>query len=107
MNADQLYLSKLINKEEDYDIKNLEILIKKVEIVKDTMELIVYLESSNLINKELIERINIILSEYFNEFKVLLKITYNISGSNEEKLNFYILIYIYRKLAFGKIQQHL
>ncbi len=89
MNADQLYLSKLINKEEDYDIKNLEILIKKVEIVKDTMELIVYLESSNLINKELIERINIILSEYFNEFKVLLKITYNISGSNEEKLNFY------------------
>ncbi|MDR7856231.1 PolC-type DNA polymerase III [Tissierella sp.] len=89
MNTNQLYLSQLITSEEDNDIKSLEILIKKVEIMKDTMELIIYLESISLINEEMIIRINNLFSDYFNEFKILVKFKYNVSGSYEEKLIFY------------------
>lgn len=50
MNNNRLYLSQLITKKEFNDIRDLEIIINKIEIIKKTMSLIVHLESFNLIN---------------------------------------------------------
>ncbi|WP_313756530.1 PolC-type DNA polymerase III [Tissierella sp.] len=89
MNNNRLYLSQLITKEEFNDIKDLEVIINKIEIIKKTMSLIVYLESSNLINNVMAVKINKILKEKFTEFQIVIRIQYNITGNTEEKIRFY------------------
>ncbi len=88
MKNNQIYLSQFINKELE-DIKDLSIVINRIEIYKKSMTLILYLESSNLINNEIINKINKIFKNKFTEFIVKVKIKYIISGSSEDKIRFY------------------
>lgn len=84
------YLCQLITNEEiNHHIKSFEIIVSKVEIFKDTMKLIVCLETSKLINKEVYDKINKFFNHSFSGFNTQIKFKYNISGSIEEKILFY------------------
>ena len=48
MNNNRLYLSQLITKKEFNDIRDLEIIINKIEIIKKTMSLICLLYTSSV-----------------------------------------------------------
>ncbi|WP_353095271.1 PolC-type DNA polymerase III [Tissierella praeacuta] len=89
MKNDGLYLSQLIIEEGFNEIKDLEIVINKIKLIKKTMSLIIYLESSKLINNVIADKINKIFKDKFAEFQILIKIQYNIKGNIEEKIKFY------------------
>ncbi|MEY8415789.1 PolC-type DNA polymerase III [Tissierella praeacuta] len=89
MNNNRLYLSQLITKKEFNDIRDLEIIISKIEIIKKTMSLIVHLESFNLINNVMASKINKFFKDKFTGFQIVIRIQYNITGNTEEKIRFY------------------
>ena len=89
MNKNLLYLSELVKSGEIDDIKDNGIIINRVEITKNTMELIIYIKSSNLINEALKERLYKVLNKYFSEFKTRLRIRYNFKGTIDDKIKFY------------------
>jgi DNA polymerase-3 subunit alpha (Gram-positive type) len=89
MNISKLNLNELIKDEKYKNIKNLDISIKRVEIVKSKMDLIIYLETEKIIKE--IEYIDIsrMFNELFKEFKSDIQVKYNIEGTHVEKLKFY------------------
>lgn len=89
MKNDRLYLSQLIINKEFKEIRDLGIIINKIDIFKKTMKLIIYLESSHLINKDLSNKINKIFRDKFTEFQIIIKLKYNIVGTIEDKIKFY------------------
>ncbi len=89
MKNDQLYLSQLFTKEKLGDVIDLQILIKKIEILKKRMTLVVYLQSTNLIDSIASDKINRLFKDKFAEFKIEIKFQYNIDGNIEDKIKFY------------------
>lgn len=89
MSISKLNLNELIKDEKYKNIKNLDISIKRVEIVKSKMDLIIYLETEKIIKE--IEYIDItkMFNELFKEFKSDIQVKYNIKGTHVEKLKFY------------------
>ncbi len=89
MKNNQLYLSEFITKEGLEDIRNLKIIINKIQILKKTMTLIVHLESPTLINNIISNKINRVFKDKFTQFKVQIRFRYNVIGSTEDKIKFY------------------
>lgn len=90
MNKGQLLLSKLLEHKECENIRNKEILVNKVEVFKESMELIIQLNSSKLVKGEDFEKILKFFQNLFNDFTVFIKFKYNILGDNKYKLDFYM-----------------
>lgn len=89
MKIDQLYLSQFVENEEIEYIGDLGIVINKIEILKETMTLVLYLESSVLITKTISDKIYKLFTTKFSIFKILIKIRYNIKGEISDKIEFY------------------
>lgn len=82
-------LISVISKEEFNWIKNFNIEITKVMIIKEAMELKIHFETSNLIMDKDLNSIKKIFGKVFIEFKIEIKLKYNIRGTSKEKIIFY------------------
>lgn len=89
MSKGSLCFKELIKDEKYNNVKDLDISIKKVEIVKNKMDLLIYLESTNIIKEIEYIDINNMFNEMFEEFKADIRIRYKIEGINIEKIKFY------------------
>lgn len=89
MTKDKLNLKDLITEKEYENIKELNIYIKKVELIKNKMDLTILLESEKLIKQTEYKDINNIFNKRFEDFNNNVQINYNIEGSAVEKLKFY------------------
>ena len=89
MEKNKIYISQLIKKEEVNEIDSIGITINKVEIIKSTMDLIISMESSSLVNDNLFHKLQSVISKKFVDFNTTLKFNYNITGSITDKIKFY------------------
>lgn len=89
MKNGQLYLSRLFANKNYNDINDLEIIINKIEILKEKMTLVVYLQSPSIINEIITNKIYKIFKDKFIDFEVVINFKYNIIGSMEENISLY------------------
>lgn len=89
MNKEQILLSNLIKDESFNDMENKEIMVDKVELLKEKMNLIVNIISSNIVKEKDFEKIQGFLQNLFPDFTIYLKVKYNVLGDEEYKFNFY------------------
>lgn len=89
MSKRELYLSEVLSKELSDEFKGNDPKIYKVEINKRNMELFLYISADNLIDDSLQNRICEDIKRRFPDFKVKIKIHYEINGTVEDKLKFY------------------
>ncbi len=79
-----------LSSKEDYDkIEKYNIEIKSIIVIKESMDLQIYFESSTLISNKDFNNINKIFQNILGEFKVMCKIKYKVEGTSKDKIKFY------------------
>lgn len=79
-----------LNIDKEYThLKKLDLVISKVEVVKEKMDLNVYLTSNRIVEYLDLELISKMFNEIFKEFNVKIMISYSISGTNKELIDSY------------------
>jgi DNA polymerase-3 subunit alpha (Gram-positive type) len=85
----KIYISELIKRDELDEKELMDIAINKVQVIKPYMNIIIYMESSNLINNNALHKLENIFSKKFTDYNTILKLKYNIIGSIMDKIKFY------------------
>lgn len=78
-------------KNEKYDyLKELEIEVIKVNIIKEKMKLVLTLESTTMLDNSYYKDITTLFKEIFNSFEIIIDIRYSIDINDEKNMNIYV-----------------
>lgn len=86
----KIYLREIIKDDRYAHLKTIDMAIVEVEIIKETMELSLRLDSEVIIENTVIEDIKKLLSETFKDFDVKLNIRYLVDMNRDNNLNKYM-----------------